>query len=49
MLLVYGSKLSQLPRICAVEAVGIGAISRLLRTPYLQPHNSLIYNLEEKG
>jgi len=36
MLLVYGSKLSQLPRICAVDAVGIGAISKLLRTPYLQ-------------
>jgi len=30
---VYGSKHSLLPRICAVEAVGIGASSSELRTP----------------
>jgi hypothetical protein len=33
MLDVYGSKHSLLPRICAVEAVGIGATSSELRTP----------------
>ena len=35
MLLVYGSKHSLLPRICEVEAVGIGATSKLFRTPNL--------------
>jgi len=32
---VYGSMDSLLPKICAVEAVGIGAINKLLRTPNL--------------
>lgn len=35
MLLVYGSKDSLFPRICAVEAVGIGATSKLFLNPYL--------------
>jgi len=30
---VYGSKHSLLPRICAVDAVGIGATSNEFRTP----------------
>src|SRR5688572_18131525 len=34
MLEVNGSKHSLLPKICAVEAVGIGAINNELRTPY---------------
>jgi hypothetical protein len=34
MLDVYGSMDSLLPRICAVDAVGIGATSRELRTPW---------------
>lgn len=33
MLVVMGSKLSVLPRICEVEAVGMGATSRLLAMP----------------
>lgn len=33
MLEVYGSKHSLLPRICAVDAVGIGAHSSELRSP----------------
>ena len=36
MLLVYGSKDSLLPRICAVEAVGIGANNKLFLNPYLK-------------
>ena len=35
MLLVYGSIDSLLPRICAVDAVGMGASSRLFRSPHL--------------
>jgi len=34
-LAVYGSKLSQFPKIYDVEAVGMGAISKELRIPYL--------------
>src|ERR1051325_6846218 len=34
ILLVYGSKHSLLPRICDVEAVGMGASNSELRTPY---------------
>ena len=33
MLEVYGSKHSLLPRICEVDAVGMGATSSELRTP----------------
>ena len=38
---VYGSKLSLFPKICEVEAVGIGATNNEFRTPYL-----LIFSLK---
>jgi hypothetical protein len=36
MLDVYGSKHSLLPKICDVEAVGMGATRRELRTPCVE-------------
>merc|ERR1719198_1234794 len=41
---VYGSKHSLLPRICAVEAVGIGATSNELRNPTLE---ILCFNVDQ--
>ena len=42
MLLVYGSKDSLFPRICAVEAVGIGATSKLFLNPYLDKNTQFL-------
>lgn len=48
MLLVYGSIDSLFPKICAVDAVGIGATSKLFRTPCLREKNYFIYLASSK-
>lgn len=49
MLLVYGSMDSLFPRICAVDAVGIGASSKLFLTPCLPRDRHLYYQGDGGG
>lgn len=44
---LYGSTDSVLPKICDVDAVGMGATSKLLRTPHLAGQINQSLNIQE--